>query len=143
MATNEVAIVTGGSSGMGYAIALLLAQRGASVVLGSRSPEKASAEIAARTGAKVVPVAGSLAEARTAPALIEAAVGGGCEFGIAIGPTVVGQGPDEQNSVTRNEQQGWVGKQLARNIGQFRSVTKEHGPDCRWCPPRVFAQQHG
>jgi 3-oxoacyl-[acyl-carrier protein] reductase len=74
MAKNEVAIVTGGSTGMGYAIALLLAQRGSSVVVGSRNPEKAASEIAALSGATVVPVAGDLAEAKTAQALIEAAV---------------------------------------------------------------------
>jgi 3-oxoacyl-[acyl-carrier protein] reductase len=58
---------------MGNAIARLLAQRGSQVVLNSRKPEQAAKDIAAATGATVVPVAGDLAEPGTAKALIEAA----------------------------------------------------------------------
>src|SRR5204862_196942 len=53
--TGEVAIVTGGSDGIGRATARLLAQRGATVAICARRPDKlaeAEAEIAA-TGGKV------------------------------------------------------------------------------------------
>ncbi|MFF7181947.1 SDR family oxidoreductase [Streptomyces sp. NPDC008121] len=51
--TGQVALVTGGSSGLGRAIALGLASAGAAVVVAGRRPEacaRAAAGIAARTG---------------------------------------------------------------------------------------------
>ena len=55
------ALVTGGSRGIGKAIALLLAQEGAAVALLARNEERladAAAELATETGAKVVGVSG-------------------------------------------------------------------------------------
>jgi len=73
MAERQVAIVTGGSSGMGFAIAMLLAQRGWDIVLGSRNPETAAKKISSETGVSVVPVAGDLADPNTAKELLSAA----------------------------------------------------------------------
>jgi len=53
---GQVAVVTGGSAGLGLAIAAALAQAGSAVVLASRSAERCAAEAArlsARTGAAV------------------------------------------------------------------------------------------
>lgn len=56
---GKVAIVTGSSRGIGYAVARALAEEGARVVMGSRNPEaleRARREIAAATGSEVVAV---------------------------------------------------------------------------------------
>jgi NAD(P)-dependent dehydrogenase (short-subunit alcohol dehydrogenase family) len=53
---GQVAVVTGGSAGLGLAIAAALAQADTAVVLASRSPERcaaAAARLSARTGAAV------------------------------------------------------------------------------------------
>ena len=73
MVGKPVAIVTGGSKGLGHATALLLAERGWRIVLGSRAPEQAAAAIAAATGAVVEAVPGDLAAPETTPRLIAAA----------------------------------------------------------------------
>lgn len=57
--SGKRAIVTGGSRGIGKAIARALAQEGADVVIGARDPERlqaAAAELAADTGRRIVPV---------------------------------------------------------------------------------------
>lgn len=56
---GKIAIVTGGSSGLGKASALALAGEGVDVAIVARSPERlqaAAAELAAATGRKIVPV---------------------------------------------------------------------------------------
>lgn len=58
---NKVAIVTGASSGIGRAVAELLAARGALVAIFSRSEEKL-ASIAARFPGRMLPVAGDVAD---------------------------------------------------------------------------------
>ncbi|PXW25142.1 UNVERIFIED_CONTAM: hypothetical protein DES50_1229 [Williamsia faeni] len=58
--TGKVAIVTGGSRGIGRAIAQILAEAGADIVIASRkldSCERAADEVMASTGRKVLPVA--------------------------------------------------------------------------------------
>jgi NAD(P)-dependent dehydrogenase (short-subunit alcohol dehydrogenase family) len=58
--TGKVAVVTGGSRGIGRAIAQILAEAGADVVVASRkleACEAAAAEIRASTGRQAVPVA--------------------------------------------------------------------------------------
>ncbi len=57
--SGKVAIVTGGSRGIGLAAAMTLAQAGAKVVIAARKPEpldQAAEEIRARTGAEVLAV---------------------------------------------------------------------------------------
>lgn len=57
--TGKRAIVTGGSRGIGKAIALHLAREGVDVVIAAREPsalEAAAAELAAQTGRRIVPL---------------------------------------------------------------------------------------
>lgn len=70
---GQAAIVTGGSSGIGFAVASLLAQRGAGLVLVARDPARLSAA-AARIGGKVAVVAGNAADAETAERAVAAAI---------------------------------------------------------------------
>jgi NAD(P)-dependent dehydrogenase (short-subunit alcohol dehydrogenase family) len=74
---GQAAIVTGGSSGIGFAVASLLAQRGAGVVLVARDPDRLTAA-AARIGGKVAVVAGNAADSDTADRAVAAAM---AEFG--------------------------------------------------------------
>lgn len=72
---GQVAIVTGGSRGIGKAVARLLADRGAALILVGRNPvtlEGAAREIGG-SGASVVAVAGDVCESRTADAAVERA----------------------------------------------------------------------
>ncbi|WP_448569560.1 SDR family oxidoreductase [Thermus sp.] len=68
----RVAILTGASSGMGFAVAQRMAREGYVLVVGSRDPSLAVKQLQAM-GAKVVGVAGDLAEAATAEALVREA----------------------------------------------------------------------
>src|SRR5712691_3729009 len=70
---KQVAVLTGASSGIGYAVAQRMAQEGYSLVLGSRHPEQAAEWLKAEYKIDVVPVAGDLGEPETAHALIEVA----------------------------------------------------------------------
>jgi NAD(P)-dependent dehydrogenase (short-subunit alcohol dehydrogenase family) len=78
--TNKVAIITGASSGIGRAAALLFARQGAKVVLSARGQERLEAvadEIRAAGGAAIA-VAGDVSEEAHHEALVEAAT---AEFG--------------------------------------------------------------
>lgn len=73
---NKVAIITGASSGIGRAAALLFAAEGAAVVLNARGPaalEAVADDIKAR-GGKVSLVVGDVGEAACQEALVEEAV---------------------------------------------------------------------
>lgn len=72
---DKVAIVTGGSSGMGLATAQELARRGYDLVLSSRKPEAAADQIRGSFGTRVEVVAGSIAEPDLAERLFAAAEG--------------------------------------------------------------------
>lgn len=74
--SNKVAIVTGGSSGIGKEVAKRLVQAGACVVIGGRDEEKlakAASEIDA-SGRKVRAYAGDIALPATAQSLVDAAI---------------------------------------------------------------------
>mmetsp|Transcript_8081 Transcript_8081/g.23169 ORF Transcript_8081/g.23169 Transcript_8081/m.23169 type:complete len:267 (-) Transcript_8081:236-1036(-) len=73
---GKVLLVTGASAGMGKAVALRLAQEGASLVLGARRKEKlqsAADEITALTGAEVVAVCMDVSKEADNKALVDAA----------------------------------------------------------------------
>lgn len=70
---NKVAVLTGASSGIGYAVAERLARENYTLVLGSRHPEEAAARLRLEHNVEVIPVAGDLAEPETTHALIESA----------------------------------------------------------------------
>jgi NAD(P)-dependent dehydrogenase (short-subunit alcohol dehydrogenase family) len=67
------AIVTGGSRGIGKAIAKQLAEEGADVVIGARDKERlkaAAAELTAATGRRVVPAVVETADKASVDALV-------------------------------------------------------------------------
>ncbi|HUD27941.1 MAG TPA: SDR family NAD(P)-dependent oxidoreductase [Novosphingobium sp.] len=75
--TGRVALVTGGGTGIGKAIATLLAQRGADIAIAARrveALETAAAEIGELTGRRVEYLTTDVTDAAAAQALIDAVV---------------------------------------------------------------------
>lgn len=70
---RPVAVLCGASSGLGYAIARVMAREGYQLVIGSRTPEAAAEQLRQETGGSIIAVAGDLAEPDTANALLAAA----------------------------------------------------------------------
>lgn len=92
MLTNKVAIVTGASSGIGRAAALLFAQEGAAVVANARGEaalQKLVSEIE-EAGGRAVAVAGDVADEETHRTVLEAALGrfGGLDIALNNAGTV-------------------------------------------------------
>ncbi|TAK13645.1 MAG: 3-oxoacyl-[acyl-carrier-protein] reductase [Anaerolineae bacterium] len=74
---GRVAVVTGGSRGIGKAIALLLAERGANVLVNYVSSSKAADEVVSaieKLGRKVLAVQANVAEVEAANNLVKAAI---------------------------------------------------------------------
>ena len=73
---DKVAIVTGASSGIGHATALLFAREGASVVVNARHPEGLDAVVAQieKAGGRAVAVAGNVRDDELAKELVDTAV---------------------------------------------------------------------
>jgi 3-oxoacyl-[acyl-carrier protein] reductase len=74
---NKVAVVTGGSRGIGRAIAIELAKRGASIIVNYNSNGKAAQEVVmeiTQAGGKAAALPGNVANVEDANALIKAAV---------------------------------------------------------------------
>jgi 3-oxoacyl-[acyl-carrier protein] reductase len=70
---RRTAILTGASSGIGYAVASVLAADGYKLVLNSREPENAAERLQNTYGSKVVPVPGDISLPETTRSLVEAA----------------------------------------------------------------------
>ena len=77
---GKVALVSGGSSGMGTAICTLLAASGASVVVGGRHAERTAAVVESirSTGGSAAPAIGDVADSTQAEHLVATAL---AEFG--------------------------------------------------------------
>lgn len=74
---GKSAIVTGGTRGIGRAIAELLAQRGANVMIAARSNEQAHTaadEIASATGQRVIPIVVDVSSFESAKLMVDAAI---------------------------------------------------------------------
>ncbi|HNT55135.1 MAG TPA: SDR family NAD(P)-dependent oxidoreductase, partial [Anaerolineaceae bacterium] len=72
---NKTALVTGGSRGLGFATARLLAQEGARVAINGRHPEaleRAAAALRAETGADILALAGDVVDPSVPPRLMAA-----------------------------------------------------------------------
>lgn len=103
---GKKAVVTGGSRGIGFAIATCFAQRGADILLASRSlPDSraAAAEIAAATGRRIVPIAVDVSSMDSARSMIEAAL---TEFG-RVDILVNNAGVTRDNLIMRMDEADW------------------------------------
>ena len=95
--TNKVAIVTGASSGIGRASALLLAREGASVVVGARGREGLATLVAeiAQSGGRAFCVAGDVGDEAFAQEMVHAAIRefGGLDVAFNNAGTIGDMGP--------------------------------------------------
>ncbi|CDN55015.1 2,5-dichloro-2,5-cyclohexadiene-1,4-diol dehydrogenase [Neorhizobium galegae bv. officinalis bv. officinalis str. HAMBI 1141] len=123
MLTDKVAIVTGASSGIGRAAALLFAREGAAVVANARGEAELQtlvSEIEA-AGGRAVAVAGDVADEETHRALLEAALGrfGGLDIALNNAGTVGPYKPlcevtleEWQNTLAMNLTSAFLGARL-------------------------------
>ncbi len=104
--TNKFAVVTGGGRGIGRAIAEVLAQRGAEVLIGARTQtevENAAAQIAAATGRRVLARAVDVANSTSAKEFIEYAI---AQFG-RVDILVNNAGTTRDNLIMRLSEEDW------------------------------------
>ncbi len=71
--TGRVALVTGGTKGIGRAVAIMLAERGASLVIVARDPAALN-DFVAELGDKAIGVAGDVADSATADRAVTSAL---------------------------------------------------------------------
>ncbi len=103
---DKIAVVTGAAQGIGRAIAALLAQRGADVVVADINLEKAEAtaqEIAASTGRRTLAARVDVSNSESAKELIERAV---AEFG-HIDILINNAGTTRDNLIMRMSEAEW------------------------------------
>jgi 3-oxoacyl-[acyl-carrier protein] reductase len=103
---DKIAVVTGGAQGIGRSIAVLLAQRGADVVVADINLEKAEAtarEIASSTGRRTLAARVDVSNSESAKELIEQAV---AEFG-RIDILVNNAGTTRDNLIMRMSEAEW------------------------------------
>jgi NAD(P)-dependent dehydrogenase (short-subunit alcohol dehydrogenase family) len=98
------AIVTGGSRGIGKAIATMLAAEGAHVVIASRTAEAleaAAADIIARTGGKVLAIAADMSDSASVEGLVAATVEalGGVDILVNNAASVGGGGANRDGQI--------------------------------------------
>jgi 3-oxoacyl-[acyl-carrier protein] reductase len=104
---NKVAVVTGGAQGIGKAIAELLAQRGAHIVVADINLEKAEATAqaiaAANAGQRAIAVQTNVADSASAQAMVERTL---AEFG-RIDILVNNAGTTRDNLIMRMSDADW------------------------------------
>jgi 3-oxoacyl-[acyl-carrier protein] reductase len=115
------ALITGGSQGLGLAIAKALAEEGCNIVIGARGKEKldqAAAELA-KSGVKVVPLSVDFMSEAGCREFVEQAVAalGGCDI---LVNNVGGMVPGTLNTLTPDEWQ----EALNRNLMSYVYTTK-------------------
>lgn len=103
---NKVAIVTGASSGIGYATAKLFAREGAKVVVCARRRPELDALVAEieKTGGQAIAVVGDVKDEHLARALVETAIGrfGGLDIAFNNAGSIGEMGPVPELSLA-----GW------------------------------------
>ena len=103
---GKYAIVTGGTRGIGRAIAELLAQRGADVMIAARSLEQAQStahEITATLGRRVIPFGVDVSSFDSAKAMVDSAI---AEFG-RVDILVNNAGVTRDTLIMRMEETDW------------------------------------
>jgi 3-oxoacyl-[acyl-carrier protein] reductase len=104
--SDKVAVVTGGAQGIGRAIAELLAQQGAHLVVADIQVEKAEAtasEIADQTGQRVIAAQVDVADSDSAKAMIDSAI---AEFG-RVDILINNAGITRDNLIMRMNEDEW------------------------------------
>src|SRR5213594_2924523 len=106
--TDKVAIVSGGSRGMGKAIARQLANEGADVVVVARGVEALEAtakELSAATGRRIVPITADTREDASVKAMVDAAAAafGHLDILVNCAASPGGQGPAPRFNEITNE----------------------------------------
>ena len=103
---DQVAIVTGGAQGIGYAIVELLAQRGANIMIADVMIDKAEAtakEISIKTGQKVVAKSVNVTESAGVKAMVDATME---QFG-KVDILVNNAGITRDNLIMRMSEEDW------------------------------------
>ena len=116
--TGQVALVTGGSKGLGLEMATALAEAGADVVLGARTTvevEQAAAQLAAQTGRRVLGCTLDVTDVGSIKAMVALAM---AEFG-RIDVLVNNAGINIRGPITQISDEDWLRVQNVNVTGVF------------------------